>query len=400
MRRLGRVALMLSALAAFSALAAWLSLRALMAPPADESLAIFQMFAALGGVTVVLAMIASEVTAGSIGRRMLAATVIGPIVVAAAALVGARIMFIETHDAQFVVILVMFATVMALGTVSVLSRPLTRDLLQLERTVVRMGGGDLAARCELERSDEVGDLGRAVDAMAAQVESASAERDRIAAERTFMLASLSHDARTPLTAMRAAVEALQDGMAPDPVRYLNSVEKDLTAVEAIIENIFVLGRLDADELDLDFEEFDLVELVDAAVEAMEPLATASSINLKIDHPGLVPVNASHTETMRVLCNLLSNAIRHSPADGDVWVMVSNDEETPQVHVLDDGPGFDAEFLPMAFEQFTRADPARDRAHGGAGLGLAVAQGLVQKLGGAIWAFPGPGGKVGFSLRPA
>lgn len=399
MKRLIRVALLLSALAALSALTAWLSLRVIMAPGSAESIAIIEMFAALGAVTVVLGVVVTEVTAGSIGRRMLAATVIGPLVVAAAAVVGARTMFIETHDAQFVVILVAFATVMALGTVAVLSRPLTRDLLQLERTIVRMGRGDLSARSELDRSDEVGSLGAAVDAMADRVQSASDERDRVAAERTFMLASLSHDARTPLTAMRAAIEALQDGIAPDPVRYLNSVEQDLTAVEAIIENIFVLGRLDADELDLQFAEFDLVELADSAVRSMEPLARSNGVELRVDHSGPVAVVASHTEMMRVICNLMSNAIRHSPEGGTVWVTVSNDD-APQLHVIDEGPGFDAEFLPTAFDQFTRSDSARARAHGGAGLGLAVAQGLIEKLGGAIWAFPGPGGKVGFSLKAA
>ena len=100
--------------------------------------------------------------------------------------------------------------------------------------------------------------------------------------------------------------------------------------------------------------------------------------------------------MRVMRNLLDNAIRHSPAGGEVVVTVTNGSSA-SVTVRDDGPGFSAEFVDRAFERFSRDDAARMRATGGAGLGLAIAEGFVTALGGEIWAEPGPGGKVAFLL---
>lgn len=394
-----RLASVLGMIAVLGACAAWLTTEVVMAPTSPERTRMIAMFVAIGAVTVVVGIAIQELTRRSISRRILGATLIGPLVVSASAIVGARSMFISTHDAQFIVILIALATILAVGTVSLLSRPLVNDLARLQGAVTRMEKGDLSARSDIRAGGEVGDLGRSFDAMAERIEHTSDERDRVERERTFMLASLSHDARTPLTAMRVAVEALQDGMAPDPERYLHSIEQDLRAVEGLIENIFLLGRLDAGQVEVELESIPLTDLAEMALESMEPLAASAGVSLAIDAQAEVVVEASVLEALRVLNNLVSNAIRHSPEGGTVWIVVTNDE-SPQIHVLDEGPGFSKEFLPDAFDQFTRADPARDRAHGGAGLGLAVARGLVEKLGGSIWAFPGPGGKVGFSLRAA
>jgi len=366
-----------------------------MSPTADERAKTLVMFFAVAGATIAVATITQELTRGSLTRRILGAAMIGPVLVAAATVIGARTMFLSVHDAQFIVILVALAAVLAVATVSVLSRPLIKDLDSLRRALSMMELGDMSARSDLARSDEVGQLGRSIDSIAERVELSRAAKERAEQERSFMLASLSHDARTPLTAMRAAVEALQDGVAPDPDRYLASVERDLGAIEDIVENIFVLGRLEADQVDLSLERLDLADLVNEAIDAMTPIGERRSIVLRHDGP-TVDVHVSRSETLRVLRNLLGNAIRHAPDDSTVWVITSL-EDLAHVHVLDDGPGFSQDFLPIAFDQFTRADPARDRAHGGAGLGLAVCKGLIDQLGGAMWAFPGPGGKVGFSL---
>jgi signal transduction histidine kinase len=244
-------------------------------------------------------------------------------------------MFTSSHDTQFVVILTALATALAALLVNLLSSPLLRDLSRISEVAKILGEGDLSARTGIDRSDE---LAYTFDSMANKIEQAASERKRLEDERQFMLSSLSHDARTPLTAIRAAVEALQDGMAPDPVRYLESIEHDLRSIEAIVENLFVIGKLDADQLSRPIEELDLAEVAEIAVRAIKPLA------LKYD-----------------------------------------------------GPGFDADFVDRAFQQFERADAARTRAHGGAGLGLAVVRGLAEAQGGRVWADAGPGGRVTFEL---
>lgn len=381
-------------LAICGAAAAWLTTEVVMTPTSPERTRLIAMYVAIGAATVVVALAVQELTRGSISRRLLGATLIGPLVVAVTAIVGAQTMFLSAHDAQFIIILIALVATLAVGVVSMLARPLIRDLERLRRVADEMGQGNFGARSEVGRRDELGDLGRAFDTMADRLEESSAERQAAEESRQFFMTSLSHDARTPLTAMRAAVEALLDGMAPDPERYLRSIEKDLHGVEAIIENMFVLGKLDAGQVVFEPVDLDIAELVDVCIEGLVPIAVAADLTLQRTGPASVPVRGSWVEMERVVQNLLSNAIRHSPAGSHITVDVTT---SGSVEVLDEGPGFAEDFVDTAFEQFTRAETARDRAHGGAGLGLAVARGLVEGLGGRIWASPGPGGRVGFSL---
>lgn len=393
-----RVVAMFAATAAVAAAAAWLGTDLVMAPEGSERTRLIAMFAAAAAAVFVIGVALMIATRRSISRRILAVGIAAPLVVALTTLGGAGSMFISTHDTQFVIILTALAAVLAVALVQFLVAPLLRDLERIRSAAEQIGDGDLSVRAELSRGDELGALGVAFDAMADRIETTTDERDRVEAERSFMLAALSHDARTPLTAMRAAVEALQDGLAPDPVRYLDSIEHDLTAIESIVENIFILGQLEADQLRPTIETLDLSERASAAVRAIEPLAARKGITLSVNAPESVPARGARVETGRVINNLLSNAIRHAPSSSTIHIGVSADPE-PRLTVRDEGPGFDAAFVSRAFEPFTRADPDRNRADGGAGLGLAVVHGLVETQGGTVWAEHGPGGLVGFALPP-
>ena len=131
------------------------------------------------------------------------------------------------------------------------------------------------------------------------------------------------------------------------------------------------------------------------VELVTPIAEARSIAIDVRSDGPIVVHADPLQLQRALTNIAGNAIRHSPAGGTVHFAV--DGRGPMVTVRDEGEGFAADFVEEAFEPFRRHDEARDRAHGGAGLGLAVAKGIVDALGGRVWAEPGPGGIVHVKL---
>jgi signal transduction histidine kinase len=333
--KLFRIAAAFGALTAAAAAAAFIGTEFVMAPSGGEQNRLISMYAAIAAAVFVVGLSLAVLTRRSLNRRILAVSIAGPLVVGLTTIWGAASMFTSSHDAQFVVILTALATALAALLVNLLSSPLLRDLSRISEVAKILGEGDLSARTGIDRSDE---LAYTFDSMANKIEQAASERKRLEDERQFMLSSLSHDARTPLTAIRAAVEALQDGMAPDPVRYLESIEHDLRSIEAIVEDLFVIGKLDADQLSLPIEELDLAEVAEIAVRAIKPLA------LKYD-----------------------------------------------------GPGFDADFVDRAFQQLERADAARTRAHGGAGLGLAVVRGLAEAQGGRVWADAGPGGRVTFEL---
>ena len=214
----------------------------------------------------------------------------------------------------------------------------------------------------------------------------------------MMLSSISHDLRSPLAALSAAVEAMIDGVAPDPDRYLRSMRADVDALAALVDDVFLLAGIQSGRVDIGRESVDLLECCDEAIEALRPSAAVRGIDIHL-HGARTTVPGNPRAIGRVVRNLLDNAIRHSPDDSIVSVSVG-DGGTPRVTVADAGEGFPAEFADRAFDLWARADESRNRSTGGAGLGLAIARGLVDAHGGRIWVEPPPGGRVAFELpRP-
>ena len=287
-----------------------------MAPTTDERNELILLLIAIAGAAMAITVIFSVFGPRSLTRRMLVAAVSGPIVIAAALVVGSRSMFIASDDLPFLLILVAFASALAIGVIYLLARPLTEDLAALTDVAQRVGGGDLEARADLARMDEVGALAAAIDAMVQQIATSRAERDEAEHERSTTLASLSHDARTPLTSMRLATEALLDGVAPDPDRYLRTISADIAAVETLINDLFTIGQLEAGRLELRAGPMDAMTTVTDVAMQLGLIADAKDIELRVNGPDSLPVTADPAQLNRVLQNVISNAIRHAP-EGDV-----------------------------------------------------------------------------------
>ncbi len=334
-------------------------------------------------------------------RHLLLVVTFGALLVGAAvalALAGLMVLDGPAFRAAVGVLAVtaVFATVLVL-TASV---PLRRDARALEGAVRRIEAGDLAARTGVRRADELGHVARAIDELTERLDTMEHERIAMEDERRALLSSISHDLRTPLSALRAAVEALADGVAPDPERYLRSMQRDVEALTALVDDLFLLARIESGRLDLERVPLDLSELVDEAVEALTPAATTRRVSIERDDAQRVRVAGSPSALGRVVRNLLDNAIQHAPAGSAIRITVNGTPDRPRVEVADDGPGFPPAFTAHAFDRFTRADPSRTRATGGAGLGLAIARGLVEAHGGRIWIGAPPGGRVTFELPAA
>jgi signal transduction histidine kinase len=284
------------------------------------------------------------------------------------------------------------------------ARPLTEDLQQIADTAERVGHGDLGARTGVTRPDEVGSVADALDIATARLAEVEEARGREHEARQAFLTAIGHDLRTPLSALRAAVEALQDGVASDLDRYLRAMHADVEVLTSLVDDLFLLARIEAGHLDLELTTVDLSELADEAIEAIRPVADRSGVTVHLETEGRVRALGGAGALSRVIRNLIDNAIQHSPPNGTVAVRVEGDGGA-LVRVTDSGPGFDADLVDRAFESFTRGDRARTRSTGGAGLGLAIARGFVEAHGGTIWADPGPGGQVAFWIpaptgRPA
>jgi signal transduction histidine kinase len=237
-----------------------------------------------------------------------------------------------------------------------------------------------------------------MDGMIDSLQSAHDERRQIEEARRAFLAAVGHDLRTPLTSMQAAIEALQDGVTEEPERYLNSMLADLDLLSGLVEDLFLLAQIEAGKLQLHPEPVDLADLADEAVEAMSPVARRRGVEIDIKADQHITVMAGQREIGRVIRNLLDNAIRHAPDASQVTVEVGNGGPSATVRVVDQGPGFPPGV--DVFESFATGDPARTRAHGGAGLGMAIAKGLVEAHGGSIAIESGPGGRVAVRLPVA
>jgi two-component system sensor histidine kinase BaeS len=307
----------------------------------------------------------------------------------------ARRMVLDAHELRVVLAVLLATAVLATILVVTATSTLGSDVRRLEQAVRAVESGDRSTTVGIRRADELGHVATALDDTIVRLGALEASRAQDDADRVAMFSSISHDLRTPLAALRAAVEALEDGVG-EPERYLRSMQRDVEALTALVDDLFLLARIESGDLDRVRTRIDLAELADEAVEALAPVAEAHGVRLVVDVSEPAPVTGNAVALGRVIRNLVDNAIRHSPAGSTVEIAVRGGDR-PVVRVRDEGPGFPPAFVDRAFERFSRADSSRSRATGGTGLGLAIARGLVDAHGGDIWIDEGEGASVSFAV---
>ena len=252
-----------------------------------------------------------------------------------------------------------------------------------------LAGGDLSARAPESGPAEVSELARSFNEMAGSLE-------RLFDARRELVAWASHDLRTPLANMQAMLEALEDGLV-EPEATLPGLREQVQVLSVLVDDLFELARIDAGALTLELHDASLTGLVETCLRGVEADARRRGIALSADAAGDVRARCAPDKVERVLLNLLTNALRHTPSDGTVAVVVAPLAGEVQVTVEDTGEGIGAEAEQRMFDRFWRGDRARSAR--GAGLGLAIARGLVEAHGGRIWAEnrPGGGARVSFTL---
>lgn len=325
----------------------------------------------------------------------LAGTVMGALV----AWLLATAMILDASQLAPTLAVLVVTSLLAAIIVAVASVPLGGAAHRLADTVAAIEEGDREVRTGLNRRDELGRVAEALDQLTVRLAELEAQRDRLDEERALMLTSVGHDLRSPLAALRAATEAVVDGVAPDPARYLSSMQADIDALTSLVDDILLLSNIEGGRLHLEREAVDLADCCDTAIEALAPIAHERGVELRLDAAEHVRVEGNAHSIGRVVRNLVDNAIRHAPPGSVVEVTVMASPR-PRVIVSDSGDGFSPEFRERAFDLWARSDESRSRATGGAGLGLAIAKGLVLAHGGDIWIEPSPGGRVAFELPAA
>ena len=338
---------------------------------------------------------------GSVRNLVLAGAIAATATALLAVFIAAEAMYLSGNERNLMLVVIAFAFVLAVIVANLVSKPLVDDLNRLAEAARNVADGDLSARASIRRSDELGSTAASFDNMVARLELGERRRSAEEAERRLLIASVGHDLRTPLAAIRAAVEAIEDGVAADPARYLRAVHADVNHLTRLVDDLFLLAQIDAGRFEPGRDRVDIAELVDEAAEALLPTAATAGVRLDVRATGEAHVRGTAHDLGRVIRNLIDNAIRHAPPGGTVELIVdANSGSGVSVTVIDDGPGFDPSFVAKALEPFARADESRDRALGGAGLGLAIAKGVVEAHGGDVAIHSGPGGQVAIHLPGA
>lgn len=271
------------------------------------------------------------------------------------------------------------------------ARRITAPLRRLAEAAGRIGAGDLTSTVSAEGDDELGELARTFNAMAADLRRAEEARRRL-------LADIAHELGTPLAVLQANVEGMLDGVVETSPDRLASLHAQIQVLTRLVRDLRDLSLAQQGQLPLDRRAMDLVALAREVVELSRPLAEEKGIALAVDAAGPLPVVADRDRIAQVLQNLLANALRYTERGG-VTVAARGDAAEGVVEVRDSGPGIPEEELPFVFERFYRVDRSRTRATGGAGLGLTIVKTLIEAHGGRIWARsrPGEGSTFGFAL---
>lgn len=274
-----------------------------------------------------------------------------------------------------------------------LARAIARPVRELTSAAHQLAQGNFDYSLDVRASDELGELARAFRSMRSELQ-------RTLQARTDLVSNVNHELRTPLTAIKGLVETLRDGAVEDlntRDKFLASIEGETDRLIRLVNDLLILSRADSQALTLRRESFDLTAL---ARECADELATPRGAIIVEGAP--IRIHADPDRIRQVLVNLLDNAIRYSPPGEAVRVNVSSAPDGVTVSVQDRGPGIPTPEQARVFERFYRADKSRARDAGGAGLGLAIAQTLVQAHGGriALESHEGCGTTVRFTLPVA
>ena len=345
-------------------------------------------------VIVALNALACAVVTGALGLLALrlmkrSSFVVQLMLVALAAIVSvvggmsavATQMYVSTHDLGVFYSVAAVAGLVSLVMAAILGRTLVRDSRHLRSAAERLGRGDSLAAdagdadAPRHSTTEFSDLAGELAATGARLAESRARERRVEESRRELIAWISHDLRTPLAGIRAMAEALEDGMVEDPARYYPRMRDQVDRLSGMVDDLFELSRIHSGTLRLALEPVALYDLISDTVAGFGPVAQAKSLDLRFAGETGLTVLADPRELSRVVGNLVMNAIQHSPSGSPITVSVRERGDGGAVISVEDAAGgIPEQDIARVFEAGWRA--SEPRSPGGAGLGLAIVQGIV------------------------
>jgi two-component system sensor histidine kinase BaeS len=279
-----------------------------------------------------------------------------------------------------------FAVAFSALAATLLARHFRQPIRQLAGGAGMLAEGRFDIRLASTRSDELGDLARHFNTLAEQLASAESARRQ-------WVADTSHELRTPLAVLRAQLEAIQDGVRTAGPDTVDAMLRQVLSLNKLIDELYALARADVGALDVKLEPLDLWQLACAQARAFEARLQAAGLALELGPTPQRSIVMADPDRMRqVLDNLLENSLRYTAAGGRVVLSAQGDGAALMLHLDDSAPGVPDDAIPQLAQRFYRVDASRSRAHGGAGLGLALCRRLLDAQGATLnFAHAPPGG---------
>lgn len=366
----------------------------MLSPPRADLIELGAYLAMSGVLSVVLGALLVVTVDRRVGRslvwRFVGVSLVTCGIIVANVLVLAGRMFISTdHDLQVVLATVVFGGLVAAAFAIWASRMTTARLSAINAAIRELAAGERRAAIAVEGNDEIAALARDVNHLMARLAESEAKRDALDAERRALTAAISHDLRTPLSTIRAMIDALEDDVVQDPAevkRYFVTMRRDVERLNRMIDDLFELAQIDAGAMKLRLQSIAVEEVAAEVVDAMRARAERDGVTLDLRvAPPLPPVRADGDRLERAIANLLRNALEHTPPGGRVTVSVESLADEVTVVIADTGEGIATDDIPQVWTRFYRADSARahNNSSDGAGLGLAITKGIVELHGGRV-----------------
>ncbi|GAA2253154.1 MULTISPECIES: sensor histidine kinase [Kitasatospora] len=323
----------------------------------------------------------------SLALSLFCVAVVTVLAMTAGTLAVAQAMFLSEHDLGVVITVLCMAAAVSLGTAALLGRQVVAGSRALARAARTVGSDDGFAAPAQPLGSELAELSAELAATSARLAESRRREQALEHSRRELIAWISHDLRTPLAGLRAMAEALEDGVAEDPPRYLTGIRTEVDRLTGMVDDLFELSRIQAGALTLSLARVSVYDLVGDAIAGAHPLARQRGVRLEGGRVEAEPVEVDGREITRVLDNLLVNAIRATPADGVVAVAARREADEVVLSVTDGCGGIPEQDLPRVFDTGWRGVSARtprsadgsrpEHGDSGAGLGLAIVRGIVE-----------------------
>jgi Signal transduction histidine kinase len=291
-----------------------------------------------------------------------------------------------------VTMVALFVLIATVGLVILwINKSVLRPIRELQKATHEIGNGNLDYELEQVRDDEIGDLCDDFETMRRKLKQSEQERRAADNEMRTVISNISHDLRTPVTAVKGYAQGIMDGIASSPEKldkYVQTIYNKASDMEKLVDELSLFSRIDTNKIVYQFDKVDIEDWLRAYAENIRLDLESHNIDLSFTSSlaGPVTVIADTEHIKRVLDNIITNSVKYiDKSRGIIDIRIRDAEETVQLEVEDNGCGIPRQDLPFIFDRFYRTDSSRNSQRGGSGIGLSIVKKIMEDHGGKVWA---------------